>query len=184
MKRSELFGLIFKYRRQVLIFLAAALLLFFFFSEIKSIIVVILLALAGAFGQIYKKYVRLTSAVEFVTFGTVIVSVAYGWVAGILFALTVSFASEVISGNVDGFMLIYLPVRTLSAVFAAFLPFGSIFLTGMATVLFINLLSQPIYLMQSDAEIRIKGIIYLVVNVFFNALLFNLFGEFFLKLAD
>ena len=184
MRRQELFRLIFTYRRQALIFLAVILILFFFFSEIKSIIVVILLAIAGAFGQIYKRYVRFTSAVEFVTFGTVIVSVAYGWVAGALFALTVSFASEVISGNVDAFMLIYLPVRTLSGVFAAFLPFGSIFITGIVTVLFINLLSQLVYLLQSDAEIRIKGVIYLVVNIFFNVLLFNLFGDFFLKIAN
>ena len=184
MRRPELFRLIFTYRRHALILLAAALLLFLFFSEIKSIVVVILLALIGGFGQIYKRYVRITSAVEFVTFGTVVVSIAYGWVAGALFALTVSFASEVISGNIDAFMLVYLPVRTLSGVFAAFLPFGSVFITGIGTVLFINLLSQPVYLLQSDAEIRIKGIIYLIVNVFFNVLLFSAFGDFALKLAN
>ncbi len=181
--KLKFFGFVLNNRKLLLLLFSSLLLLFFFFSEIKAIAVVALLAFIGAFGQVYKRYVRLTSAVEFVTFGTVIVSIAYGAVAGMLFALAVSFAAEVISGNIDAFMLVYLPVRVLSALFAAVVPFSSIAAVGISTTAFINLLSQPIYLFQGDAELRLKGAAYLVINIFFNALLFNLIGSPFLRLA-
>ncbi|MCH8904714.1 MAG: hypothetical protein IIA45_12465 [Bacteroidetes bacterium] len=180
---SPLFDYIFRNRKPLLMFFIMPLLLFVFFSEIKAILVVAILALFGAFGQFYKRYIKLTSAVEFVTFGTVIVAVAYGPVAGVLFALAVSFAAEVISGNIDAFMMVYLPVRILSAILAATLPFTSIVTIGIAVTIFVNLLSQPIYLLQSDTEIRLKGVTYLVVNIFFNVLLFNLLGNFVINLT-
>ncbi len=181
--KQELFGCVFRNRKLLLLLFASLLLLFVFFSEIKAVAVVSFLALLGAFGQVYKRYIRLTSAVELVTLGTVIVSVAYGAAAGMLFALAVSFAAEVISGNIDAFMLVYLPVRVLSGLFAAAVPLAGIASVGMATSLFINILSQPFYLLQGDAEVRLKGATYLVVNVFFNVLLFNLLGDLFLGLA-
>ncbi len=181
--KQEFFGFVLRKRKLLLLLFVSVLLIFVFFSEIKAMAVVSSLAVLGAFGQVYKRYVRLTSAVEFVTFGTVIVSVAYGAVAGMLFALAVSFAAEVISGNIDAFMLVYLPVRVLSGLFAAVVPFSGIVSAGIATALFINVLSQPIYLFQGDTETRLKGITYLVVNIPFNVLLFRLLGGFFLGLA-
>lgn len=181
--KQEFFGCLFRNRKPLLLLLVSLLLLFFFFKEVKSVALVAFLAFIGAFGQFYKRYVRFTSAVEFVTFGTVIVSVAYGAAAGMLFALAVSFAAEVISGNIDAFMLIYLPVRVLSGLFAAAVPLAGVAAVGIATTLFINILSQPFYLFQGDAEIRLKGIAYFVINIFFNAVLFNLLGNFFLRLA-
>lgn len=181
--KPKFFGFVFRNRKLLLLLFVSLLLLFIFFSEIKAIAVVSFLALLGAFGQVYKRYVRLTSAVEFVTFGTVIVSVAYGAAAGMLFAIAVSFAAEVISGNIDAFMLVYLPVRVLSGLFAAVAPFSSILAVGISTAIFVNLLSQPIYILQGDAEIRLRGISYLLINIPFNVLLFNLFGSFFLGIA-
>ncbi len=180
---QALFGFVRRNRKLLLLIFVSLLLLFVFFSEIKAIFVVALLAFIGAFGQVYKRYVRITSAVEFVTFGTVIVSVAYGAVAGMLFALAVSFAAEVISGNIDAFMLVYLPVRVLSGLFAAIAPFLGIASVGIATALFINILAQPVYLFHGDAEVRLKGLAYFIINVFFNIVLFKLFGSFLLGLA-
>lgn len=181
--KQKFFGYVFRNRKLLLALFASLLLLFVFFKEVRAAALVASLALIGAFGQFYKRYVRFTSAVEFVTFGTVIVSVAYGAAAGMLFALAVSFAAEVISGNIDSFMLVYLPVRVLSGLFAAAVPLAGVVSVGIATSLFINILSQPIYLFQGDAEIRLKGLSYLVINIFFNVVLFNLLGNFFLGLA-
>ncbi len=181
--KQKPFEFVFRKRKLLLLLFASLLLLFVFFSEIKAIFVVSLLAFMGAFGQVYKRYIRLTSAVEFVTFGTVIVAVAYGAVAGMLFALAVSFAAEVISGNIDAFMLVYLPVRVMSGLFAAAVPFSSVAAAGISATLFINLLSQPVYLFQGDAEVRLKGLAYFIINILFNIVLFKLLGSFFLGLA-
>ncbi len=180
---QQLFDYVNSHRKHLLLLFAVLLLLFFFFNELKAMAVVSFLALLGAFGQFYKRYIRFTSAIEFVTFGTVIVSVAYGAVAGMLFALAVSFAAEVISGNIDAFIVIYLPVRVLSGLFAAVVPFSSILAVGISTTSFINLLSQPIYLLQGDAEIRLEGISYLCINIPFNILLFKLLGSSVLGIA-
>jgi len=150
-------------------------------DKIASIFAVFILILAGSFGQIYKRYIRLTSAVEFVTFGTVLIAMAYGPIPAILFAIAVSFAAEVISGNLDGFMFFYIPVRALSGILAAFIP-GSPIFVGIITTIFINGLAQPIYLLNPDSEMKIRGLIYLVINISFNFILFTLLGKFMLSL--
>jgi hypothetical protein len=182
--KLPIFNYVFRNRKPFFLLFILSLLLFTFFNEVKAAIVIAVLAFLGFVGQVYKRYIRITSAFEFVTFGTVIAAVAYGPVAGALFALTVSFAAEVISGNIDAFMLVYLPVRILSGVVAALIPSTNIIFIGIATTLFINLLSQPVYLLQGDAEIRLKGAVYFVVNIFFNMLLFNLFGSIVLGFAQ
>ncbi len=182
--RHRVFDYLNNNRKQLLLVFAALLSLFIFFNEVKAVIVVTLLALLGAFGQVYKRVVRVTSAVEFVTFGTVIVAAAYGPVAGMLFAAAVSLAAEIISGGIDSFILIYWPVRILSGLFAALLPFESIVTTGIFTTGFINALVQPFYLLNSDSEAKINGIIYFVVNVAFNLLLFRLLGNLVLGFAS
>jgi hypothetical protein len=148
-----------------------------FFQQVKSGVVVLALALLAAFGQIYKRYLRVPSALEFVTFGTVLVGSAYGPVAGAVFALATSFAAEVISGGIDAFVVIYLPVRVVSGVLAAVLPFSSITAIGITVTLFINAASQPPYFFQPDTELRIKAVIYLVLNLVWNSLLFNAFAS-------
>lgn len=174
---QDLFKYVNSNRKHLLLAFVALLFVFLFFSQIKSILIVASLAILGAFGQLYKRIARIPSAVEFVTFGTVVVAVAYGPVAGALFALAVSFAAEIISGGIDAFVLVYWPVRILSGIFAATMPFGSIISTGIATTLFINLLAQPVYILSSDSEMKVKGIVYLVSNIAFNILLFRFLGE-------
>jgi hypothetical protein len=144
-----------------------------FFQQVKSGVVVIALALLAAFGQIYKRYLRVPSALEFVTFGTALVGSAYGPVAGAVFALATSFAAEVISGGIDAFVVVYLPVRVVSGVLAAVLPFSSIAAVGITVSLFINAASQPPYFFQPDTELRMKAFLYLVLNLVWNALLFK-----------
>ena len=155
----------------------------FFGAQLKAIVIVAILAFFGAFGQIYKRTIKVPSAVEFVTFGTVIVAVAYGPVAGALFALAIGFAAEIISGGIDAFVVVYLPVKVLAGVAAGLVAIGNIALLGLLISIFINVLSQPIYLLQPDTEVRTKAIVFLVANISFNFLLFKLLGEIVLNIA-
>lgn len=154
-----------------------------FGKNLKDVVFVSLLALAASYSTIYKRTIRVPSAVELVTIGTVITGVAYGPVAGAVFGVLTTFASEIISSGIDAFTFFYAVARGTTGAVVFYLAGWNIVTLGMVGVAIFNILCQPIYQMSGDIEQRLKGIYYLIVNTLFNLLVFTFFGKILLKVA-
>lgn len=166
-----------KHRIAILIVFAVLLLIIIFTSEMRAIISILLLAAAGGFGQVYRRSIRIPPAIEFVTFGTVLVGYSYGPWAGAIFGIVVTLAAELMSSTVDAFVIGYIPARAAIGVIASFLPGQPIVTVGIWMTLAYNVLAQPLYMIQPDAELRMKLIFFVTGNIIFNILLFRLLAE-------
>jgi hypothetical protein len=166
-----------RHKRAVIIGTIILLLVIVFFSQMRTIFSVLLLGAAGAFGQMYRRMVRIPPAVEFVTFGTVLIGYVYGPWAGAIFGVLVTMTAEIMSSSIDAFVIGYVPARAAIGVIAAFLTSYDITTVGIGMTVAYNLLAQPLYMIQPDAELRLKLVFFVVGNVIFNIMLFKLLAE-------
>lgn len=157
--------------------LAGLLIAFSFRGYIKDALVIFLLGLVGIFSTYYKRYVRVPPAVELVTFGTVITGVAYGPVAGAVFGVVVTILAEVFNSGIDFFIVGYIPARAAVGFASAFFPAAGMIPLGLWMSVLYNVIAQPLYAFQSDAELRLKLFAFIITNISFNFLAFSFFGE-------
>lgn len=172
--------------RNILLLVAAILVLAFFGRNIKDIIFVSILALAASFSTIYKRTIRVPSAVELVTLGTVITGAAYGPLAGALFGVVTTIASEIISSGVDVNTLFYSTARGLAGAFAQLMVVGfgwGIVMAGMAALVIFHVVSDFIYVVSGGIEAVPKILYFIVVNTIFNLIVFTFFGSLLLSFA-
>lgn len=169
----------------ILIILAVAIIAFFG-KNIKDIILVAVLGIAASYSTIYKRTIRVPSAVELVTLGTVITGAAYGPLWGVLFGVLTTFASEIISSGIDVFTLFYAISRGLAGGLSQFLvgTFNiNVVAMGMIALLIFHAISDAIYILSGDVEAKLKVVYFLIVNTLFNFMMFTLFGNLLLSLA-
>jgi len=157
-----------------------ALLFILFTEQIKAFIIIGLLGLAASFSTIYKRSFQAPPVFELITLTIVIVSVLYGPLIGILFAIIINFTSEVIAGAVDVFTIIYTGPRIIMAVAAGVIfntfPDMSFATLGLISVLIFNALQQPVYFWLVDVEKRVKGLYFTVLNIPINYFIFKFIG--------
>lgn len=174
-----------KPKTAILLILAVAILAFYG-KNLKDIILVAVLGIVASYSTVYKRTIRVPSAVELVTLGTVITGVAYGPVVGALFGIITTFASEIISSGIDVFTLFYATSRGLSGALSQFLVVTfslNIVLMGMIALVIFHAISDAIYILSGDVEAKLKVVYFLVVNTLFNFLMFSLFGSLLLGFA-
>ncbi len=175
-----LFGMLWKKKRAVAL-IAALLFLFVAFIDIAiPAAVVIALGVIASFSTSYKRFVRMPPAVELVTFTTVIVSLAYGPLVGVIYAVIVTFAAEVMTNALDLFIISFVPSRAAIALTAGFLFHqfnGNILLTGAVSSILYNLLAQPFYLFMADIEMRAKSVFFMLFNIGSNFAIFAILGK-------
>ena len=165
-----------KNRPLVLGFAAGLILLFFFGHYLKDFVVLVLLATIGILSTSYKRYMRVPPAVELVTFSTVMASLAYGPVVGAIFGAVVTVLAEVFNSGIDAFIVGYIPARAIVGFTAAFFPTTSIVTLGLLMSILYNAVAQPLYALQSDAELKLKLIAFVVVNISSNFVIFAIAG--------
>lgn len=164
-------------RRRLLFGAAIVLLLILFFGDyIKDAVVLLILGLIAVFSTIYKRFMRVPPAVELVTFSTVMVGLSYGPVAGAVFGAVATLAAEIFNSGVDAFIIGYIPARAVVGAVSSFFPAANIVYLGLSMSILYNLISQPLYALQSDAELRIKLLAFVIVNVSSNFIIFSLLG--------
>jgi hypothetical protein len=173
-KKLYLLGL--RHKKAIIIAFAILVLAIFFTSQIRTVVAIGLLAAAGAFGQVYRRSIRIPPAIELVTFGTVIVGYSYGPWAGAIFGIIVTFAAEIMSSSIDAFVIGYVPARAVIGVISSYLTGYGIFAVGIWMTILYNILAQPLYLIQPDAELRLKLIFFVTGNIIFNILIFQFLG--------
>lgn len=152
-------------------------------NSVKGVIVMSVLAVIASYSTIYKRVIRIPSAIELVTLGTVVVSISYGPLPGAVFAVATTIASEIISSAVDMFTLVYAFARAVIGVVAFYLSGMNIVLLGLLMALLFNAICQPVYLLPGDIETKVKALYFFVMSIAFNLLAFFLLGNLLLRIA-
>ncbi len=172
--------------KTVFLIIAALIVIILFGRHLKDILLVSGLAFAASYSTIYKRTIRMPSAVELVTFGTVITGAAYGPGIGAAFGVFTTIASEIISSGVDVNTLFYAVSRGIAGGVAQLLivHFGvGVVMTGMIALVIFHVVSDAIYLISGGIEAVPKVIYFIVVNTLFNLLVFTFLGNALLSLA-
>ena len=85
-------------KRPIILFaLAAAVVLFFFWSYVKVILVMAIFIALGAVSMLYNRWVKESLGVEFIMLGTVITSIVFGRLPGLIVGMVGLFLAEVLS---------------------------------------------------------------------------------------
>ena len=92
-----LLGMLWRNKRAIALIAAFLFLLVAFIDIVIPSAVVIALGVIASFSTSYKRFVRMPPAVELVTFTTVIVSLAYGPLVGVIYAVIVTFTAEIMT---------------------------------------------------------------------------------------
>ncbi len=163
--------------KAALMLTAMIVLLFFLKVSLKMLAVVAVLGTAASFSTIYKRYIRIPSAIELVTFGTVMTSIAYGPFIGAVFGAVTTLISEIVSAAVDMNTFMYIISRAVIGAVAFYLQGINIVMLGVIGVLIFGVISTPLYLLAGDFEAKWKTVYFLTLNFLFNFLVFSLLGK-------
>ena len=183
MKREQLrklYNFVFSHKLYLAGAFVFALLFILFTSQIKTFLIILILGLAASFSTIYKRAFQAPPVFELGTVTIVLVSVLYGPLIGVIYAVIVNFSSEIIAGAVDVFTIIYTGPRIIMAVAAPIIfgifPDMSFATLGLISVLIFNGIQQPIYFWLVDVEKRVKGLYFTMLNVPLNFFIFKFIG--------
>jgi len=182
-----LFGLLWRNKIAVLSILFLLFVVISFSNVLIPATIIIILGLIGSFSTSYKRIIRVPPAFELVTFTTIIVSLAYGPLVGIIFAAVVTIIAEIMTNALDIFIISFVPSRMIIALTAGFMFMqfnGSIILAGLASSVLYNLLAQPFYLFMADVEMRMKSIFFIFLNIGFNFIIFTVLGKLLVQLLQ
>lgn len=172
--------------RNVLLLVSAVVILALFGRNLKDIVLVSILAVAASYSTVYKRTIRVPSAVELVTLGTVITGAAYGPVVGALFGVVTTIASEIISSGVDVNTLFYAVGRGIAGGVSQTLIFGlgwGVVAVGMIALVIFHAVSDAIYVVSGGIEAVPKILYFIVINTLFNLIMFTFFGNLLLAFA-
>lgn len=81
----------------VAIAITAAVLAFFFWAYVKQLVVIAFFIFLGAISMLYNRWIKVSVGVELVMLGTIITSVAFGRLPGLVVGLVGLFLAEIIS---------------------------------------------------------------------------------------
>jgi hypothetical protein len=141
------------------------------------------LLLLASYSTYYKRKLGMPlGGVELVTFGTVLTGMALGPTMGLLFGVISATASEVLSAGIGPLTWIYILTMAVIGMAVSRFPDSMLFAVGMGVVVINLLINQVIYLFIGDEDVKSMTAIYLVVNLFFNAILFGTIGVFIFNL--
>lgn len=163
--------------KAALIITSMIVLLFFLKVSLKMLVVVAVLGTAASFSTIYKRYIRMPSAIELVTFGTVMTSIAYGPFIGAVFGAVTTLISEIVSAAVDMNTFMYIISRATIGTAAFYLQGMNIVMLGIVGVIIFGVISTPLYILAGDFEAKWKSVYFLIINFLFNLLVFSLLGK-------
>ena len=162
-------------------FIVAALLLvawYVFREGLGSIAVISVLFVVAAVSTMYKRYFRVPPALELMTFTTVIVTMKYGLLIGLMYGALVQLTSEIMHGAIDAQIIIFVPSRALLALatWMGMHLFGitDLFKLGIIAIIAYNLMVQPVSWFLGDVQLKTKTIFYSIFYTTFNFAIFSI----------
>ena len=177
-------GKIYKYitlHKKLVTLLLIAIALFLMFTEtVITLIVLIAMGIPATFITTYKRVVRLPPALELISLTTVMATIFYGPIIGIIYTIIVNLSSEIASGHPDEMTLTYFPSRIAQVLFIHFAYtlglITTIVAVGVWSVVVFNAVQQPIFMALVDVEKRFKALYFVLLNIPLNILIFKTLG--------
>jgi hypothetical protein len=166
----------FSHKRYIVAAAFAVVMFLLFTEQIKALLVLTVFGIASSFISLYKRIVRLPPALELITFTTVLVTLVYGPIVAAIYAVVVTFSSEIVSGYPDEMTLTYIPSRLVMIAATYMLQGMEIVALGIWMVLVFNAVQQPIFWMLTDVEKRIKSVYFIVLNIPLSIIIFKVAG--------
>jgi len=185
---NKLYKLLSTNKRYVAALLFVFLLFLLFAETMITLIVLTLMAIPTTFITMYKRIVRLPPALELISITTVMATIFYGPIVGIIYTIVVTFSSEVASGHPDEMTLTYVPSRIVQVLFVHF-AFSLGLITGIValgiwSVVVFNAVQQPIFMSLVDVEKRFKALYFVALNIPLNILIFKSLGPILLRIMQ
>jgi len=169
-----------RHKRYVFLAILLFVLAIIFVRIVIPALVIVVLGVIATFSTSYKRVIRIPPALELVTFTTVLVSLAYGPLVGIIYAVITSITAEIMTNALDIFIISFVPSRAVIALIVSFIFSvfnGNVVATGIACTIIYNAIAQPFYLFLADVEMRAKSIYFMLLNIGSNIILFVLLGR-------
>ncbi len=159
---------ILQYRKWIALAVVVVVAALLFSHIVIPTLVILILATIATFSTSYKRVIRIPPAVELVTITTILVSVAYGPVIGAIYGAVVTLTSELMTNALDVFIVSFVPARAIIGLVAP-LAYGvwdgNMVLTILTLSIVYNAISQPLYVFVSDAEMRVKSLYFVFMNI-------------------
>jgi hypothetical protein len=155
-------------------------------KDIKAVVVITVLGLLASYSTIYKRALRIPSAIELMTFGTVITGIAYGPTAGMVFGFVTNLAAEIISSGMDIFTFLYIFVRAFIGFLAWHLYWTynlDVVTVGIISSCIFTFITAPFYMLPGDFEAKLKVIFFFFVSLGMNFVIFTILGNLVLKIV-
>ena len=159
-----------RYKKQALIAIALLVALLLFGTAIKPLLMITLLILVASFSTFYHNFFRSPVNFELVKLATIISSVAYGSVVGILVGVSSDIIGRALSGRFDQDTITSLGAMVVIAILAGMFRTANISVLGIILVVVYYLMILPfLFIFGKDLA---RASIYIGSNILFNALLF------------
>jgi len=177
-------GQIYKWGMSHKLYLFLALTFFALFvaytAQVKALLVLAVFGVVSSTITVYKRVIRMPPVFELISLTTVMVTLFFGPIVGIVYTVIVNLASEIFSGYPDVMTLTYIPSRTIQVLFvwiASSTTDMGIVALGIWSVIIFNLVQQPVFMFLTDTEQKLKAIYFIVLNIPINILIFKLVAE-------
>lgn len=168
------------YKRLIVLLVGLLLLYFVFGPGFAAVVVMIVFILIGMFSTFYQNFFKSPINFEMVKFVTVLTSVAYGPIPGMLVGMISSFIGKLISGRLEADSFVSLIAIAIISFLAYAFRSMDIVMLGMLMVVLYHLIIFPAVLMLGGT--MGYGIIYSGSNIIFNLIIFSYLGRFVLSL--
>jgi len=166
--KNEFLKLLFQKKTTIIL----AVLMIFLFGFARSLLFIVALLLLNIIvGFCVKPFKYFFAGIEIVTLITIITSLAYGAVAGIVVGCIALLTNLLVIARVTPRVLLFLPAMAfLAAIAPAFAAFGITAVGIGAAIAYDSVVLLSILFFGGNAS---KGMIYIFVNILFNVFLFS-----------
>lgn len=151
-----------------------------FGQDLKFIIFVSVLLVISSFSTFYHNYFKSPINFEMIKFSTILISVAYGIIPGVIVGVVSTIASKIIAEKLDQTAIVSLAGIIGLAIAAGILHSENIALMGIWLVVLYHLVTAPIQLVLGGSVVY--GLVYVGSNILFNVVLFTRIAPFLLRL--
>ncbi|MBI3052356.1 hypothetical protein HYY74_07955 [Candidatus Woesearchaeota archaeon] len=159
-----------KYQKHAALAVVALLAVLFFGATIKPLVVSVIFILLAAFSTFYHNYFRSPINFELMKLFTIIESVAYGALAGVIVGVTSIILGRALSGRLDQETVTSIFAMSAIAVLAGMFRDANITVLGITLALAYYLILSPFIFLFRENKARTA--IYIGTNLLFNAILF------------
>lgn len=172
----------YRYRFALAIVALLGIIAIIFFGTIRMLVMIsILLGLNILISHVSRHIPRFKTSLELIMFGTVLVGLAYGGKIGALYGIIASITYYYAAGRFSYFVIIFAPLYALAGLLVPFFSWLPLFTLGISFVIGYTIFSSILIVLVFNGKID-KMIGFLLINTFFNVIMFKYFAPLFLLL--